>query len=324
MTDTILVRRPTATPAGEVRAPVFRPRPADRRRARRHPHRQGVAIVAAHRRGVGRVPPPRRRDHHAGRDRRHGRPNRRQRPQAHRGARRHRRVRDRRPRYVRFVHDVHDQGLGRRRGEGEAGRRDRHRGVRGARPQRRHASRPRRPQGARAAVPARGATRGGAAGDRRRVLPAGARSCWVRRDRADGRTGRGQRRPARAVRARAGRALERRRAAAARDRRRDRSAARGHAVPGRSRAVRAAAGQRRGHDRADRDQRGDGRRGTGGVPDRHRRAGGDLRAGVERLRAHDHDVERVPDAARQRAAPRRPRHRLPSRAAWAAPPDADR
>ena len=36
---------------------------------------------------------------------------------------------------------------------------------------------------------------------------------------------------------------------------------------------------------------------AGRVPARARRARGDLRAGVERVRAHDHDVERVPDAA---------------------------
>ena len=173
--------------------------------------------------------------------------------------------------------------------------------------------RPRRPEGARAAVPARGAARGGAACDRRRVLPAGARAARGAARDAHERAGRGQRRSARAVRARDRRALERRRADAARDRRRDRGAARGDAVPGRPRVVRAAAEQRRRHGRADRGQRRDGRLRAGGVPARDRRARGDLRAGVERVRAHHHDVARVPDAARERPVPRRARHRLPRR-----------
>ena len=55
--------------------------------------------------------------------------------------------------------------------------------------------------------------------------------------------------------------------------------------------------QRRRDRRAGRDQRGDGRRRAGRVPARARRARSALRAGVERVRPHDHDVERVPDAA---------------------------
>ncbi len=38
-----------------------------------------------------------------------------------------------------------------------------------------------------------------------------------------------------------------------------------------------------------------------GIPARARRAGRAPRAGVERIRAHDHHVERVPDADRERA-----------------------
>ena len=82
--------------------------------------------------------------------------------------------------------------------------------------------------------------------------------------------------------------------------------------------------QRRRHGRADRGQRGDGRLRAGRVSRRDRRARGDLGAGVERVRPHDHDVVGVPDAARERSVPRRARYRLPRPAAWAAPRAADR
>ncbi len=55
-------------------------------------------------------------------------------------------------------------------------------------------------------------------------------------------------------------------------------------------------------------------------PYRDRRARSDLGAGVERVRSHHHDVERVPDAARERPEPRRRSASTTAPAAWAARP----
>ena len=72
--DTIWVRRPTAPPAGDVSAATYRlDRPVDRPHDRAA-HRPRLALVAAHREPVGRVPPARRRDHDRGGDRRADRP----------------------------------------------------------------------------------------------------------------------------------------------------------------------------------------------------------------------------------------------------------
>ena len=57
-----------------------------------------------------------------------------------------------------------------------------------------------------------------------------------------------------------------------------------------------------------------------GVRDRARRARSALGTRVERVRAHDHHVERVPDADRERTVPRRRSASTTAPAAWAAPP----
>ena len=58
---TIWVRRPTAAPAGRGQRTDVPARPARRRPDDRDPHRPGVALVAADREHLGRVPPARRR-----------------------------------------------------------------------------------------------------------------------------------------------------------------------------------------------------------------------------------------------------------------------
>ena len=148
--------------------------------------------------------------------------------------------------------------------------------------------------------------------DRGRVLPAGPRAPGGA---AVTLTGARSRSPPtrRALRAVAGRGLGRRRPAAPAHRRRDRGAARDHARRARRRARRAAPAVRRRDRRARRGQRGDGRRPARGVPARARRARSVTTPGVQRVRAHHHDVERVPDADRERPVARRPRHRLPRR-----------
>ena len=90
--------------------------------------------------------------------------------------------------------------------------------------------RPRRPQGARAALPARGPAGGGAPADRGRVLPEGARAAGrQRRDAHQRAASRSPPIPRAHYELSLARALGRRRPAAPRDRRRDRSAARGDA-----------------------------------------------------------------------------------------------
>ncbi len=261
--DTIWVRRPTAPTGGRRQRTDVPPRPTAGRPHDRPAHRPRLAIVAADREHLGRVPPARRRADDRGRDRRADRPTRVERPQADRRVRRPGRRRDRRARHVRFVHHVHDQGRGHGRGAREAGRRDRVRRVHGARAQRRPARRPRRPEACSCSPTRskRGPTEELRA-DRTRLLPEGARAPG-----RDGMTLASERievpaDPRAQYELVARRALGRRRPATPGHRRRDRSAARRVAVPRRSRRVRAAAGQRRRDRRARRDQRRDGRRRT--------------------------------------------------------------
>ncbi len=92
-----------------VGGPVARP-------PRGHPHRRGLAFLAADRRGLGGTAPGRRRRRRRDRrDPRPGRPDRRGGPQPHRRARRRGGLRHRRPRHLRVVHVVRDRRRSRAR-----------------------------------------------------------------------------------------------------------------------------------------------------------------------------------------------------------------